>query len=391
MQARTIASGIHWVGALDPDRQFFDALIPLPEGTSYNAYVVQGQSSTALIDTVEPAFLDVLVGRLESLGITRIDYVVSNHAEQDHSGALPAMLELFPEARIVCTPKCKAFEMDLLHLPDDPFITVADGETLDLGGRTLEFLHAPFVHWPETMLTWLREDRILFPCDLFGSHYASSVLLAGGSGEVLQPAKRYYAEIMMPFARMIRKYLDRLEDYDIAVIAPSHGPVWDQPEVIVEAYREWTTDQPRSKVLVPFVSMHGSTRELVDHLVEDLAAREIEVIPFNLLYTDLGQLAIELVDAATIVIASPTVLGDAHPLAAYAALVVKALKPQLKYAAILGSQSWGGKMADQLAGLLGGLKLELLGTHVVSGKPRGSDFAKVEEICKAIAARHAEL
>ncbi|MBN2082552.1 FprA family A-type flavoprotein [bacterium] len=391
MNARKIVDGVHWVGALDPDRQFFDALIPLPEGTSYNAYVVQGADKTALIDTVEPAFLDVLIGRLASLGITNVDYIISNHAEQDHSGSLPDMLQRFPAAKIVCTPRCKNFEIDLLHLPEDAFVTVEDGDTLDLGGRTLEFIHAPFVHWPETMLTWLREDRILFPCDLFGSHYASSVMLAGDGAPVLGPAKRYYAEIMMPFAKMIVKHLKRLADYDIAMIAPSHGPVWDQPAVIIDAYRDWTAAEPGNKVLVPFVSMHGSTRELVDHLVENLAARGIEVVPFNLLYTDLGHLAVELVDAATIVIAAPTVLGDAHPLAAYAALVAKALKPKAKYAAILGSQSWGGKMADQLAGLLAPLKLEVLGTHVVNGKPRSDDFAKVEEIAQAIAAKHAEL
>jgi len=252
-------------------------------------------------------------------------------------------------------------------------------------------LHAPFVHWPETMLTWLKDDRVLFPCDLFGSHYATTVLMAGEGRQVLAPAKRYYAEIMMPFAKQIRKHLSRLEGYDIATIAPSHGPVWDQPEVILDAYRDWTGEKPKNKVLVPFVSMHGSTRELVDHLVDNLAARDIEALPFNLLYTDLGQLAIELVDATTIVIASPTVLGDAHPLAAYAALVVKVLRPKAQFAAILGSQSWGGRMAEQLAGILGGLKLEVLGTLTVNGKPRAADFAEVDAICQAIADKHAAL
>jgi flavorubredoxin len=391
MEARSIAAGVHWVGAVDPDRQFFDALIPLPEGTSYNAYLVRGERRTALIDAVEPAFSDVLFRRLDSLGVENIDYVVTNHAEQDHSGALPQLLERFAQAKVVCTPKCRSIAIDLLHLPAEVFSVVEDGATLDLGGRSLEFLHAPFVHWPETMLTWLREERLLFSCDLFGAHYATTVLTAGEGSAVLGPARRYYAEIMMPFARQIRRHLQRLAEYEIAKIAPSHGPVWDRPHVILDAYRDWSSDRLSNKVLVPFVSMHGSTRELAEHLVENLAARGIEVLPFNLLYTDLGQLAVELVDAATIVIAAPTVLGDAHPLAAYAALVIRALRPKAKYAAILGSQSWGGRMAEQLTELLGGLKLEMLGTLTVSGKPRAGDFAKVDAICQAIADRHSTL
>jgi flavorubredoxin len=223
VQARRVAEGIHWVGAIDWARRVFDELIPLPDGTSYNAYLVKGESRTALIDTVDPSFTATILGRLDDLGVTRLDYVVSNHAEQDHSGSLPAVLERYPEARLLCTKKGKDMLLRHLAVPEARVDVVEDGQTLDLGGRTLEFLHAPWVHWPETMLTYLREDGILFPCDLFGSHEATSGLFVTDEGATLTAAKRYYAEIMMPFRTTIAKHLERLRGYELRLICPHPG------------------------------------------------------------------------------------------------------------------------------------------------------------------------
>ena len=176
MVSREIIPGVLWVGALDFDRRIFDELIPLPSGTSYNAYLIRGSEKTALIDTVDPTKEFDLISNLVKLGIERIDYIVVNHAEQDHAGSLPMVLEFFPDAMVVTNEKCRDLLIALLHLPADKFMVVKDRETLSLGDRTLEFILTPWTHWPETQVTYLREDRILFPCDLFGYHTATSDL-----------------------------------------------------------------------------------------------------------------------------------------------------------------------------------------------------------------------
>ncbi|TET38171.1 MAG: MBL fold metallo-hydrolase, partial [Dehalococcoidia bacterium] len=199
MAVREIKHNIYSVGAIDWDRRLFDALIPLPDGTSYNSYLIKGSEKTALIDTVDPTMEDVLINHLNRLRVENINYVVAHHAEQDHSGAIPRVLEKYPQAKVIVTPRCKEMLIDLLLIPEERFITVNDKETVSLGDKTLEFIHAPWVHWPETMLTYLREDKILFPCDFFGSHLATTDLYVTDEGQVYEAAKRYYAEIMMPF------------------------------------------------------------------------------------------------------------------------------------------------------------------------------------------------
>ena len=386
-----LAPGVHCVGARHWDRRLFDELIPLPQGTSYTAYLIKGSEATALVDTVEPELVQELEDHLAELAIERLDYVVSNHAEQDHSGGLPRILELYPEAMVVTNPKCKTFLQDHLHIAPERFITKKDGETLSLGDRTLEFIIAPWVHWPETMLTYLRKDRFLFPCDFLGSHLATSDTYADDEATVYEAAKRYYAEIMMPFRPSIKKHLARLEGYDIDLIAPSHGPVYRRPGFILEAYREWTGDGLANVVVLPYVSMHGSTGVMVHHLVEALIKRGVGVKPFNLPKADLGQLAIALVDCATIVLASPTVSVGPHPAAAYAAVLVNVLRPKAKVAAIIGSYGWGGKMVEQLTGMLGNLRVDLLEPVMVKGLPKESDLAALDDLADMIAAKHREL
>jgi len=388
MKPRKIKDGIYWVGAVDWDRRLFDDLIPLPDGTSYNAYLVQGSEKTALIDTVDPAMSQVLLGRLSHLDLERIDYVIANHAEQDHSGTLPQILENYPGAQVVCTPKCKGMLVDLGLAPEDRFLTVDDGATLSLGDRTLEFIHAPWVHWPETMLTYLREDKILFPCDFLGSHLATTDLYVTDEGQAYEAAKRYYAEIMMPFRKIIQKNLKKIQGYEISLIAPSHGPMYGRPEFILEAYHDWVFGEPKNVVVLPYISMHGSTREMVYYLLEALVERGVTVKLFNLVATDIGELAISLVDAATIVIGSPTVLTGAHPNVVYAAYLANALRPKTKFVSIIGSYGWGGKMVQQLAGLIPNLKVEILDPVVVRGYPKDEDFEALDRLAAAIAEKH---
>jgi len=391
MKPQKIKDGIYWVGAVDWDRRMFDCLIPLPDGTSYNAYLVQGSKKTALIDTVDLSMSHILHGRLTQHGVERIDYVIANHAEQDHTGALTQVLERYPQAQVVCTPKCKKMLVDQALSPEDRILVVEDGATLSLGDRTLEFIHAPWVHWPETMLTYLHEDKILFPCDFLGSHLAASDLYVRDEGQVYEAAMRYYAEIMMPFRRIIQKHLKRVQEYEISLIAPSHGPIYDRPAFILEAYNEWVFGDPKNIVVLPHISMHGSTSRMVDHLVEALIDKGVRVKPFNLASTDIGELAIALVDAATIVIGSPTVLGGAHPNVVYAAYLANALKPKTKFVSIIGSYGWGGKMVKQLADLIPNLEVEIIDPIMIKGYPKDDDFQALDMLAAAIAEKHAAL
>jgi flavorubredoxin len=390
MKPREIKRGVYWVGAIDWDRRLFDALIPLPDGTSYNAYLIKGNKKTALIDTVDPTMKDVLINHLNELKVKSIDYVVANHAEQDHSGTIPQVLEKYPEARLVVTPKCKDMLIDLLLVPEEKFKTVADRETISLGDRTLEFIHAPWVHWPETMLTYLREDRILFPCDFFGSHLATTDLYVTDEGQVYEAAKRYYAEIMMPFRTTIQKNLEKIRGYEISLIAPSHGPMYDKPEFIIKAYNSWVSDPPKNIVVIPYISMHGSTRQMVAYFVEALAQKGVTVQQFDLSVTDIGKLAMALVDAATVVIGAPTVLAGPHPNAAYAAFLANALRPKVRFVSIIGSYGWGSKTVEQLAAMIPNLKVEVLEPVLCQGLPREADFKALDRLADTIAQKHKE-
>jgi flavorubredoxin len=388
MNARNVTDGVQWVGAVDWDRRLFDELIPLPEGTSYNAYLVRGSEKTALIDAVDPSKAEILFARLEKAGVKKIDYLVSNHAEQDHSGAIPAVLSRFPEAKLVATERCLAMLSDLLGNIDGRGIAVKDGERLSLGDLTLEFIHFPWVHWPETMLTWLPERRVLFSCDLFGSHLATGNLFAEDEAEVVLAAKRYYAEIMMPFRTVIEKNFHKLDGRDIGFIAPSHGPVFHKPQLILDAYREWLSAAPKNLVVVPYVSMHDSTRRMVEYFVEAAAERGMRVEQFNLADPDIGKLAMLLVDAATVVVGTPTVLAGPHPMVASAVYLANAIRPKTRYLSIVGSFGWGSKVADQLAAMIPNLKVEVLQPVLCKGAPKDADFAALDRLAEEIAEKH---
>ncbi len=389
MNPRKIKDNIYWMGFVDWDSRLFDSLIPLPDGTSYNAFLVKGSEKTVLIDAVEEDLFYELEGQLKNVG--RLDYIISLHAEQDHSGCIPKLLSMYPEAKLVTSPKAKKILMDLLQVPENAFVTVTDGETLALGGKTLEFIHTPWVHWPETMVAYLREDKILFSCDFFGSHIATSELFVTDEGRVYEAAKRYYAEIMMPFRNVIKKNLEKIAAYDIELIAPSHGQLYPRPSFIIEAQKEWVDGPLRNKVVIPYVSMHRSTSKMVDFLIGSLVDKGVNVEQFNLVVTDIGKLAISLVDAATIVVGTPTVLAGPHPDAVYAAFLANALRPPTRFLSIIGSYGWGGKTVETLAGLIPNLKVEVIDPVLVKGAPTSEAFAALDTLAATIAAKHEEL
>jgi flavorubredoxin len=389
MKARKIRDHIHWMGAIDWDRRLFDSLIPLPDGTSYNAYLIQGSEKTALLDSVDPTKADTLLFQLEN--VPKVDYVVAHHAEQDHSGAIPFVLDRYPQAKVIATPKGRKMLIDHLLLPEERAVAVEDGEVLSLGDKTLRFIYTPWVHWPETMVTYLPENQVLFTCDFFGSHLATSDLYVTDEARVYEAAKRYYAEIMMPFRRIIQRNLDKLEGYDIELIAPSHGPIYDRPALILDAYRDWASEIPKNVAVVPYVSTHGSTAKMVEYLVAALAEKGVTVYQFDLAVTDIGKLAIALVDAATIVLGAPTIHVGPHPAAFYAAHLANALRPKARFASVIGSYGWNSKAVEQIAGLIPNLKVELLEPVLCQGHPRESDFAALDRLAVEIAERHEAL
>jgi flavorubredoxin len=383
-----LTEGIYSVGVKDWSRRLFDELVPLPDGTSYNCYLIKGSEKTAMIDSVDIPKANILMNNLDKLEITTIDYVVSNHAEQDHSGAIPEVLARFPEAKVVTNKKCKVFLQDHLNIAEDKFIIIEDGETLSLGDRTLEFVLTPWVHWPETMSTYLQEDEILFSCDFFGSHLATSNLFVRHEHRVLEDAKRYYAEIMMPFRLKIRKNITKVEKLNLKFIAPSHGPVYNRPALILDAYKDWVSDNVENIVVLPYISMHGSTEKMALYLTDALISRGVDVKVFNLSKTDLGKLAMALVDAATIVIGTSTVLSGPHPAAVYAATLINALKPKLKYAGIFGSFGWGGQAVEILQKNIDQLKVDFLEPLFFKGDPTEDDFRKLDEMADTIVEKH---
>jgi flavorubredoxin len=389
MKAREICKGVSWMGALDWNRRLFDSLIPLPDGTSYNAYLVQGSEKTALIDTVDPMMAEVLTRQLE--GVKHIDYIISQHAEQDHSGTIPVVLEKYSQAVVLCTPKARDLLVDHLGIPAERIRTVEDGETLPLGDKTLQFIHTPWVHWPETMVTSLPEDRILFTCDFFGSHIAMSDMYAGDDPYVIEAAKRYYAEIMMPFRTIIQKNLKKVREIEFDLIAPSHGPVYNHPERIISAYEDWASDRVSNLVVIPYISMHGSTEIMVNYLVSALAERGVTVQKYELSTTDIGKLAMALVDAATIVIGTPTVHVGPHPSVFSATHLANALRPKLKYAAIIGSYGWGTRAAEQISGLIPNLKVEVLGTVMCKGLPKDETYTALDDLADSIRDKHSSI
>jgi flavorubredoxin len=379
------------VGAIDWDRRLFDALIPLPNGTSYNSYLVRGSERTALIDGVDATMTKVLVDSLKAAGIGRLDYIISQHAEQDHSGAIKKLVELYPEATVLASGKCMELLLKFDLVRRERMQEVKDKERISLGNKTLEFIHAPWVHWPDTILTYMPEDRILFTCDFLGSHLATSDLYALDEALVYESAKRYYAEIMMPFRQNILRHLERLKGLAIDIIAPSHGPLHSRPEFILNAYSDWASDVVKNEVVLPFVSMHGSTRVMTEYFAQALMKRGIAVKRFDLTDYDVGELAEALVDAATVVIGSPTILTGAHPLAIYAAILVNALRPKTRFASLFGSYGWAGRMADQITAALPNLKVRLLDPVVAKGYPKDEDLQALDRLAEEILARHREL
>jgi flavorubredoxin len=380
-----LEKNVYWVGSWDWNRRLFDALIPLPKGTSYNSYLVVGDAGKALIDTVNPGFEKELEEKTQKIAdLSQLDFVVMNHAEPDHAGAIPHILRINKKAKFVTSPQGARMAKVFYQVPEERILVVRDQETISLGNKTLKFIEAPMLHWPETMFTYLVEDKILFPCDFFGSHIAGA-LYDGEVEDLLVYAQRYFGEIMMPFRAMGQKALEKLSDLEIAMIAPSHGPVYRNPERILNAYRKWVNGETKQKAIVIYATMWHSTEKMIQPLVETLASEGIETALYNLSVSDIGEVAKDLVDSRAIVVGGPTVLGGVHPVVANAVYLAKALRPPLKFGLVLGSFGWGGGMVRHIKEILGQTALELVGAVEINGPPSESDISKITELTRVLA------
>ena len=381
-----VTDGVFAIGSKDSKRRIFDCIAPTPQGTTYNSYLVKGATKTALIDTIHPGFEHDLSGKIKQiLGSHAIDFVVMNHAEPDHAGAIMHILNQC-DAVLLTTKKGAELAQVYYDVPEERIREVGDGETIDLGGKSLKFIHAPFIHWPETMMTWLPEDGILFSCDFFGAHNTSADF-DNEADDVIHWARKYYAEIMMPLAKMGRMAMDKIKNLDIKFIAPSHGPIYRDPKSIMAEYTKWTNQDTKAKALVLYTSMYHTTEKMAMHLTETLKTNGIIVSAFDMVNTDPGELATHLVDTRAVVIATPTLLGAIHPVMQYAMIILKTLRPPVKYGLFVNNYGWGKSATRQGIEFFDQMKIENIGVVEVNGKPTNEDYANLSEAAKALGDR----
>lgn len=380
-----LSKNVYWVGVRDWNRRLFDALIPLPRGTTYNAYLVVGTQKKALIDTVNPGFEKEWTEKITKIvDPSEVDYVIMNHAEPDHAGSIPHIMSINNKAKLVTTSRGAKLAQTFYNVPQERIRTIADGETIDLGNKTLRFIEAPMLHWPETMFTYLAEDQVLFPCDFFGAHVAEGIY-DDQVEDLLVFAQKYFGEIMMPFRPNAQKGIEKIKDLPIKLIAPSHGPIHRNPEHILNAYRKWSNGEMKQKAVIIYVTMWNSTEKMIKPIEDTLMSEGIEVAKYHLPVSDIGELAKDLVDSKAIILGTPTVLAGAHPLGMYAAYLAKVLRPPAKFAVVLSSYGWGGGAIRHIQETLGPTKMEIVGAMEINGPPTETDINKIVEIGKTLA------
>ena len=391
MKFQEIKNKVFYCGLNDCEREVFDELIPLEHGTSYNSYLIKGSEKVAIVDTMYPPKTQEYIKNLDENGVDKVDYIIANHGEQDHSGSIPALLEKFPNAIVITNSKVKDNIIEMLLVPEEKIQVVANNDEISLGDKTLRFIIAPGVHWPDTMFTYIVEDNIIATCDFLGAHYTFEDVFANDSKELEHSAKRYYAEIMMPFRTMCKKYTQMLKEMKPEMILPSHGPVYKNPDFILDLYSDWSKDEGKNLAVLPYVSMYGSTEEMIDYIIKGLNSKGIDTLKYDIVRGDLGDLAMALVDATTIVLGSSMVLAGPHPAAFNIAYLASVLRPKAKIAAMVGSYGWGGNLFGKISELLAPLKPDLIEPLLVKGKIKKEDYEKLDGIVEQIYVKHKAL
>lgn len=389
-----ICSNVHWVGARHPDLTVFDELFPTRRGTTYNSYLVQGADKVALIDTVKESFGDEFLTKVASIvPLAKIDLVVVNHAEPDHSGALGRLLDENPDITVCCSRAGAKFLEQLYERPLNTRV-VSEGEEIDLGGKTLRFILAPFLHWPDTMFTHLPEDGLLFSCDAFGAHYCGNGLYNDEVGAFSAEFAFYFDTIMRPFKDKIREAVAKVEGLELSMICPSHGPILRKdPMAAIASYRKWATvpENERPRALLIVLSPHGNTRTMASAVREGLEAEGVEVIVKSLVDSADEEIRDELERSDLLLVGSPTINRDAPPPVWRALSLLSSVTPGGKLGAVFGSYGWSGEAVKLIEERLKGVKYRLVADGLcLRFRPTAEDITACREFGRSAARALAE-
>lgn len=374
-----VAEEVYWIGALDwSERDFHN--FQTPRGLTYNSYLIMDEKKV-VIDAVKHKFASEQIEKISRLiDPKEIDYVVVNHIEPDHASGLADLMRIAKNATIICSQKGKEGLNKNFDCKDWKFMVVKNGETLKIGKRTLMFLDMTMLHWPDSIATYLVEDKILFSNDAFGQHVASEERFAEDLGvdEALKWAKLYYANILMPLATLIKKKLEELKGVEVKLILPSHGVAWKNPKVIIEQYRKWADFEVDNKVVIVYDTMWGST-EILARTIADGASKNAKVRLFNTRKDSWTEIVAEILDAKAIAIGAPTIHNSLFPPVAGFLSYLKSLKPKNKKALAFGSYGWNGVAVKEIAKTLEELGFETK-QFAVKFKPTKEELEKAYEL-----------
>lgn len=384
-----IKPGLYWIGSEDPDLRVFDDLFPTEHGTSYNAYLLKGTEKTAIIDTVDHKNVDEYMDRVRSLvDPATIDYIIVNHTEHDHTGSLAYLLEQAPQAVVYCTIAAKNFLGNMLHRPFT-CQTVKDGDTLDLGGRTLRFITAPFLHWPDTMFTRLEEENILFSCDAFGAHYWNAGHIFNDECDDFTSARHFYFDcIFRPFKDKVLSAVEKIRHDVIDMICPSHGPIIRKdPWKVIQQFENWSKPPSQSKkIVILFLSPHGSTEMMANAVANGAKVDGLEICSYHINSLTAGELRNLMEEASALIFGIPTFNRDiAKPMWEVLAYL-STVKLQTNLAGIFGSYGWSGEACKMAEERLKSLGFKLVADSVrTTFTPTDEVLIRCEELGRAVA------
>ncbi|HKJ05052.1 MAG TPA: FprA family A-type flavoprotein [Geopsychrobacteraceae bacterium] len=358
-----VVDQVHWVGVQHADLKVFDDLFPTRNGTTYNSYLVQGTEKTVLIDTVKEPFADEFFAKVgEHIDPAKVDIVVVNHTEPDHSGAVAQIIEKNPNVQIYCSKAAENFLKQLINRSFNAVI-VNDGDELDLGGKTLRFIIAPYLHWPDTIFTYLVEDQLLFSCDAFGAHYCPDKLFDDQINEFYTDFHFYFDCIVRPFKDKVRDALKKCEGLPIKMVCPSHGPIRrSSGQFAIESYARWCaapSNDGKPKALMAVLSSHGNTRDMAKVIETELFAQGLEVTTFALSDMRDDDYRDALEQADVLLIGSPTIQRDAPPNVWHALSLISSVTPKSRLGGVFGSFGWSGEAVKMIEQRLVGLKYKL--------------------------------
>ncbi|MBT1072704.1 FprA family A-type flavoprotein [Pelotalea chapellei] len=352
-QAIEVKPDLFWIGSEDPELRTFDDLFPTEHGTTYNAYLIRGNAKTAIIDTVKAKRVDEYMDKVKSLtSLDKIDYIIVNHAEPDHSGSLGYLLEQCPEATVISTQAAKNFLANLLHKPFKSLV-IKDGDTIDLGGRTLRFITAPFLHWPDTMFTRLEEENILFTCDAFGAHYCSPGKIFNDENEDITSARQFYFDcIFRPFKDKVLAAVEKIRHDVIDMICPSHGPIIRRdPWKVIQQFETWSKPVSHSKkTVILYLSPHGNTEKMAQAVAAGASLNGVEVISFHISHLSSNEIRNLMEDADALIFGIPTIVRDIPKPMWDVLAYLSTVKLKTNIAGLFGSYGWSGeacKMAEE--------------------------------------------